>query len=230
MVGPFDTGQPLPPSKPVQPVQGLSSAAPNVLGPRIPGQDSPKLGGRNDDGSGQLPLQPAWDVGDQGATPPVSAPPDHYGTDAFSQPYEQPAVVAHKSLDGFLKNFRDDVGGFISGIPAAFKVAWKAGSQLSSDPNWVQTIRDNPDALAKELGNTWTTFGPQNTPPINIPSLTGAGVDFDKPMLSIPTSSERPAAPARDAQQTPSQPPSSQQPMSDDELMATMKRIHSDNP
>jgi len=157
MVGPFDTGQPLPPSKPVQPVQGLSSAAPNVLGPRIPGQDSPKLGGRNDDGSGQLPLQPAWDVGDQGATPPVSAPPDHYGTDAFSQPYEQPAVVAHKSLDGFLKNFRDDVGGFISGIPAAFKVAWKAGSQLSSDPNWVQTIRDNPDALAKELGNTWTT-------------------------------------------------------------------------
>jgi len=118
-----------------------------------------------------------------------------------------------------------------------------AGKEAESDRQLMEMMKrihsDNPKNTLNGLGSSgapqapgpsWGAFGPQNTPPINIPSLTGAGVDFDKPMLSIPTSSERPAAPARDAQQTPSQPPSSQQPMSDDELMATMKRIHSDNP
>ncbi len=155
----FDEGQPLPPQKPIQPIQPQQSAAPNFLGPRVQGQNSPKLGGRNDGGdAGGGDLPPLQQMPSMGIPSPEVEPPPHtYGTDAFSSPYEQPPVTAHKDLGGFVKNFKDDLGGFVSGAFTAFKVAWQSGSQLSHDPNWVHTLYQNPEFLSKELGNTWTT-------------------------------------------------------------------------
>ena len=80
-----------------------------------------------------------------------------YHEDAFSAPYEDPPVVEHKSVGGFVKNLGDDITSFVSGIPAAFKTAWGAGSQLVGDDKWVQDLYNHPEYLSKELANTWTT-------------------------------------------------------------------------
>jgi hypothetical protein len=76
--------------------------------------------------------------------------------DAFSSPYDDPPVEAHKSIGGFIGNFKDDVKNFIEGIPAAIKVVWTAGSQLVGDSRWPHDLYQHPEYLSEELRNTGT--------------------------------------------------------------------------
>ncbi len=157
-MGPLDTGNgPLPPVKGVQPITALRSSAPNALGPRPQGQDAPSLEPaapqqqqpqmQQQPGIGQLtPEEPITPLGNYQA----------YHEDAFSAPYNEPPVVEHKSVEGFVKNLGDDVGSFISGIPAAFRTAWNAGVEITKNKNWVGQLYEHPEYLTKELGNTWT--------------------------------------------------------------------------
>jgi hypothetical protein len=65
--------------------------------------------------------------------------------------------VPHKDLDGFLHNLNEDVHSFVTGIPAAFRVAQREGAKLTGNLDWVKDIQNHPEYLTKELRNTWTS-------------------------------------------------------------------------
>lgn len=149
---------PLPPVKGVTPIPSMQSSAPNALGPRPQGQDAPSLESAFQQPQPTMQAMPQIGVGQLEAVEPLKPLGNYQGyhEDAFSAPYNEPPVVEHHSVEGFVKNLGDDVGGFVAGIPAAFKTAWNAGSQLTGNGRWVDDLYKHPEYLSKELQNTWT--------------------------------------------------------------------------
>lgn len=139
---------PLPPRRPVQPITGIESGAPAERKPGL--QPMNKLGPM---GGGMQPLKPLQPmvpmVQDSPAPQPVFKP-----IDAMSAPYEEPPVIHHKTLAGFLDNFGQDVKQFIEGIPAAFKVAGQSGAYIVKNAKWLPELMAHPEVLGEELKKT----------------------------------------------------------------------------
>lgn len=147
MVGPI---APLDPIAALKPMEPMGSGAPAARGPRVQGQNAPKLG---EGLATPMPKMPAV------ALPKIQAPnitaQPVLGTDTISMAFDQPAVTDGHTVSGFVKNLTDDVYGFISGVPAAFKVAWNATGEIIQNRKWIGALVDNPELVGNELKRTW---------------------------------------------------------------------------
>jgi len=74
----------------------------------------------------------------------------------MSAAFDEPPVVEHKSLGGFIRNFGKDVSQFIEGIPAMIRVAWNSGAEIVKNREWIGELFKHPEYLTKELEETWT--------------------------------------------------------------------------
>lgn len=71
--------------------------------------------------------------------------------DTPSAPFENPPFDAPKSVQGWIKNFGDDLTHFIEGIPAMVKMAYTEGKYLSRNLDGIKLLYDKPEFLKKEL-------------------------------------------------------------------------------
>lgn len=140
---------PLTPQKPIQPVRGIESGAPGR------GGGFPKLQPLGGMGAlpAMAPMQPL-DPQDAELDRLRNVQIDH--VDTPSAPFNNPPMDATKSFKGWMKNFGDDIGNFVEGIPAMVKVAWENGKYISKNMDGVKLLYDHPEHLTKELDRVRT--------------------------------------------------------------------------
>jgi len=146
------------PYRGVKPFEATGTGLPKKRGPQ--GQDN-----RGDAGYGQMPqlqlptLQlpklPAMQIPSmqQDLAPDVD---DSAPSTAVPFP-ERPKVEHTKTVSGWFKNFARDVEDFFVALPASIKVAWKAGSEIVKNYEWLDDLAKNPELLTRELDKTTRT-------------------------------------------------------------------------